>query len=583
MAQPLNLLSAVAVDRASDEAVARRGGRALSRGELYARIAAWSRLLGAAPGRAFALFHSDAVEFAAALFGAWQARKTIFLPGDNLPGTCGDLSAHVAGFLGEFAGEWQPVTAPQEIWAFGLKPFDSIEPDFAALVLYTSGSTGSPQPIAKKFSQMAAEVAHLEQQFGELLDRAEIVTTVSHQHIYGLLFNILWPLAAGRRIQANSLSWFEDISTVLAERDAVLVSTPAHLGRLPENPAWAAAGARLRAVFSSGGPLPFEAAQHCKRLLGRTPIEVYGSSETGGIAWRQQQYRDAQAWTALPGVQWRLSAQAHPHGDDEVLEVRSAHLPSNDWFRTADCARPAGDGQFFLGGRIDQIAKIEGKRISLSAIEKLLMASPLVECARAIAVDGRRQRVAAFVVPSARGRGELDMSGRRGFTRMLRSLLSQSIETVGMPRMWRYLDALPVNAQGKTSHAELLALLDAPPARVTEPRARLIERDGGRALYELVAPRELIYFDGHFDGHPILAGVVQVDWVIGFGRRCFDLPLQFRAMQGLKFQRLIAPETPLRLELIYNSPKATLAFKLSTALGTHASGRLLFGDADDSK
>ena len=278
MAQPLNLLSAVDVGRASDEAVARRGGRALSRGEFYARIAAWSRVLGATPGNAFALYHSDAFEFAAALFGAWQARKTIFLPGDNLPGTSGNLSACVAGFLGEFAGKWQPVTVPQKNCACDLKPFDIIEPDFAALVLYTSGSTGSPQPIAKRFSQMAAEVAHLEQQFGPLLGTAEIVTTVSHQHIYGLLFNILWPLAAGRRIQSNSLSWFENISTVLAERDAVLVSSPAHLGRLPENPAWAAAGARLRAVFSSGGPLPFDAAQHCHRLLGRTLIEVYGSS-----------------------------------------------------------------------------------------------------------------------------------------------------------------------------------------------------------------------------------------------------------------------------------------------------------------
>ncbi len=46
------------------------------------------------------------------------------------------------------------------------------------------------------------------------------------------------------------------------------------------------AAKRLRAIFSSGGPLPFEVAQESKRLLGPVPIEVYGSSETGGIAWR---------------------------------------------------------------------------------------------------------------------------------------------------------------------------------------------------------------------------------------------------------------------------------------------------------
>ncbi len=173
-----------------------------------------------------------------------------------------------------------------------------------------------------------------------------------------------------------------------------------------------------------------------------------------------------QAWTALPGVEWRLDAidAIDPQdSEDEVLAVRSEHLPSKDWFCTADRARAASDGRFFLGGRIDRIVKIEGKRISLSAIEKLLMASPLVQLARAIAVDGRRQRVAAFVVPSERGGAELGALGRRGFTRLLRRLLDESIDPVAMPRLWRFLEALPVNAQGKTSHADLLALLEAPP------------------------------------------------------------------------------------------------------------------------
>lgn len=578
MAHPLNLLSTLNASRSADQVIAWRSGAAVSWGAFHGRVAAWSGLLGETAGDAFALLHHDAIEFAAALFGAWQARKTVFLPGDNLPGTCAGLRANVAGFLGEFDAEWQPKAAPS--WNLDHRPtrFAAIDADFVGLVLYTSGSTGAAQPIAKNLGQMAAEVAHLEKQFGALLGAADVITTVSHQHIYGLLFNVLWPLAAGRRIQARSLSWFEDLSATLAARDAVLISSPAHLSRMPENPGWAKAAQRLRAVFSSGGPLSFEVAQECQRLLGRVPIEVYGSSETGGIAWRQQESREHQAWTALPGVEWRLNAIA---AEEEVLAVRSKHLPSEDWFRTADRAQAAGDSRFILGGRIDRIAKIEGKRISLSAIEKLLMASPLVDLARAIAVDGRRQRVAAFVVPSERGQYELNAVGRRGFTRLLRRLLDESIDPVGMPRRWRFLEALPVNAQGKTSHADLLALLEAPPVLLAEPRSRLLERDAEHALFELVAPRDLVYFNGHFHGQPILPGVVQVDWAIAFGRRCFALPPQFRAIQMLKFQRLIEPDTPFRLELVYQPASATLSFKIRTALGTHASGRLLFGGADD--
>ncbi|MGH7886282.1 MAG: AMP-binding protein, partial [Candidatus Binatia bacterium] len=514
MTQPLNLLSTLNAGRCADEAVVWPGGAAVSWGAFQARVAAWFGLLRETPGQAFALFHNDALEFAAALFGAWQARKTIFLPGDNLPGTCAGLSANVAGFLGEFDSEWRPNAAPPSDCGFKPAGVEAIDGDFAGLVLYTSGSTGAAQPIAKKLRQMAAEVANLEMQFGASLGAAEIVTTVSHQHIYGLLFNILWPLAAGRRIQSSSFSWFEDISATLTEREAVLVSSPAHLRRIPENPGWAKAPQRLRAVFSSGGPLSFDVAQECKRIMGRVPIEVYGSSETGGIAWRQQESSENQAWTALPGVQWRLDAQ---DGEEDVLSVSSEHLPNKNWFRTEDRAQAAGNGRFILGGRVDRIAKIEAKRISLSAIENLLTASPLVELARALAVEGRRQRVAAFVVPSERGWRELGALGRRGFSRMMRGLLDQSIEPVGLPRVWRFLDALPVNAQGKTSHADLLVLLEPQPVPVTEPRSRLIERDAEHVLCELVAPRDLVYFDGHFHEQPILAGVVQIDWVIGYG------------------------------------------------------------------
>jgi len=48
----------------------------------------------------------------------------------------------------------------------------------------------------------------------------------------------------------------------------------------------------------------------------------------------------------------------------------------------------------------------------------------------------------------------------------------------------------------------------------------------------------------------------------------------------LKFQRLIVPDTPFRLELVCHPASATLSFKVTTALGTHASGRVRFGAAD---
>ena len=568
MAEPLDMLSLLGRSGASCRTIAWRLGAPVSYEEFVTRVRAWRALFRHSDGRAFALYHGDGVEFAAALFGAWHAGKMIYLPGDNLPGTCANLHSNVDGFLGEFDAAWQPLAPAAQNCAGDRTDFRNLDGDFIGLVLYTSGTTGAAQGISKKLAQMAAEVATLEKQFGNLLGTADIVSSVSHQHIYGLLFNILWPLTAGRAFHARQLSFLEELTTL--KRDFVLVSSPAHLKRMPENIAVPTATERLRAVFSSGGPLPFEVAQESKRLLGHLPIEVYGSSETGGIAWRRQKSIANEPWKPFAGVDWRIGPA------DKVLEVRSPNLPDASWFRTADRGEPARDHGFVLGGRIDQIAKIEGKRISLSAIESLLKTSPLVSDGRVLMLEGRRQRVAAFVVLSDEGQRELVNTGKLAMNRALRSLLSTSIEPVGLPRLWRYLDALPSNAQGKTTHSELLALLDRK-QRTMVPRERLIEKTKQHAVFELIAPRDLLYFDGHFAGRPILAGVVQLDWVIRYGRECFDLPPIFRAVHGLKFHRVIPPETPFILELDHRPEKSSLTFKITSDLGTHASGRVLFG------
>jgi acyl-coenzyme A synthetase/AMP-(fatty) acid ligase len=551
-----------------------RHGEPVEYGHFVRRVNAWRALLLETSGSSFALYSDDSLEFACALFGAWHARKMIYLAADRLPGTCARLRENVQGYLGEFPSECQPL-APlpehQKAQADGCEP---LLPDFVGLMLYTSGTTGAAQAIPKTLLQMATEVATLENQFGATLEDAEILATVSHQHIYGLLFKILWPLTAGRAVQARSFAFFEDVIQAAPQRPWALVSSPAHLKRLPENPAWHAAAGRLKAVFSSGGPLSRSVAHDSERLLGRAPIEVYGSSETGGIAWRRQHQGGDEAWLPFPGVQWRVDRS------EGVLEVRSPHLSQQDWFHTSDRAVAAGQNRFHLQGRVDRIAKIEGKRISLSAIEAQLKASPLVDDARVIAMQGPRERIAALIVPSLDGRRHLVGIGKLAFNRMLSELLRDSIEPVGRPRVWRYLDAFPLNVQGKTTHAELLALVQAAPSRPTLPLVRWVANEPHRAVLEFRAPRDLLYFDGHFSAMPILAGVVQVDWVIRYGRQCFHLPPHFRAIQALKFHRLIVPEMPLELELVHDPDKFSLSFKITSHRGCHASGRVLFGAAD---
>jgi 3-hydroxymyristoyl/3-hydroxydecanoyl-(acyl carrier protein) dehydratase len=137
---------------------------------------------------------------------------------------------------------------------------------------------------------------------------------------------------------------------------------------------------------------------------------------------------------------------------------------------------------------------------------------------------------------------------------------------------------MPVNAAGKTSHAQLLALLgaDADP-RPRLPAMRVLESNPERVLLELTVPANLLYFDGHFSVAPVLPGVVQVDWAIFYGRSHFELAPAFRAIYALKFQQMIRPGRPVQLELIHDRAKDSLNFRYISEAGAHASGRILFG------
>lgn len=570
--------------RAPDALAGRRGAASVAHAELMARTRAWTALGRRTQATQIALYHEDSIEFAAALLGAWLSGKTVWLVADTLPASCAALARELGAAPGVFWGQFPPScmpAVPDEDELCRL-PWHEPAPDFPALVVYTSGSTGAPLPIRKQLSQLTGELEALEACFGARLGHAEVLATVSHQHIYGLLFRVLWPLAEGRAIHAERHEFPEPLALALAARPCVLLASPAHLKRLPAHLDWSGAAAQLRAVFSSGGMLEAAASQHARALLGQAPVEVYGSSETGGVAWRQRGESADEGWTPLPGVAWRAD-------DQGLLEVHSVHAGPDGWQRLPDRVEDAGAGRFVLRGRADRIVKIEEKRVSLDAIESALLAGGLVREARVLAcpgLDGGRQLLAAFVVPNGDGAGLLAREGKPAMNARLRTLLGASTEAVALPRRWRYLDALPVNAQGKTTQTALLALLEDKPvgkleaglkARPRWPALRVLEESSARMLLELTVPADLLYFDGHFSIAPVLPGVVQVDWAIHYGRRWFGIDAGITGMAALKFQQMIRPQQPVQLELVHDAAKGSLNFRYFSEAGAHASGRVLLG------
>ncbi len=112
---------------------------------------------------------------------------------------------------------------------------------------------------------------------------------------------------------------------------------------------------------------------------------------------------------------------------------------------------------------------------------------------------------------------------------------------------------------------------------ITEPEILSSTRDGETVHLGLRLPLELEQFKGHFDGFPMLAGVVQVDWAIRQGRQHFALPAHFKRLSALKFLRVISPGDALQLTLSHNG-RGELDFRYLRDGTTVSSGRALFTD-----
>ncbi len=552
-----------AADRATP--ISFHDGRYYHKADFAQAVSHWAGQFQTDPCQRYALYTENAYPFAVLLFALFHAGKEAWIAGNNRPGTAAQLQGFGCTIVGDWGKGKQVYDCLQayENNGISLSPLDS---DVTRLVLFTSGSTGEPKPITKRLRQLESEIAVLEQQWGKQLGTAEVLATVSHQHIYGLLFRILWPLAAGRCFHSTTYLNPELLVSNLHDNPGCWVASPAHLKRLDEESPWQAI-TKLTAIFSSGGALPDAARQQIVQQAKQHVIEIYGSTETGGIAWKDQD----SPWTLLPGLSLQFK--------DERYRLTSPYLDSVEPYPLEDNISLQDDGRFVLNGRADRIVKIEEKRLSLTELEQRLSGTPWVAETYGLVVSDKRDKVCVALALTEQGKQALASQGRSRFLKVLRNSLQPWFEAVLIPRKWLLVDALPLTAQGKIDQQMLGSLLGMDKKKL--PLVNSLTAKNGSIALGIKVPQahELLFFPDHFPTYPILPGVVQLAWVEHFAKLFFGVGganSPFSHLEVIKFLKIIQPGIELTLTLTWSDKTGELQFTYKADADSYSSGRMIY-------
>lgn len=406
------------------------------------------------------------------------------------------------------------------------------------VVFMTSGSTGAPKRIVRSSEQLDRDAAALVATFSFLAaTKPNYVFSIRSEHLYGALWRDRVPRLAGCAVHSETIISVEQLDSASSGGNSIFVTTPSFLEKALENPDFRNLHGRFVAIITSGGPLRGNTAKTVHDQLGVCPLEIYGSTEAGSIAWRRQSESDEA--NLLPGVLATTDAKGQ-------LVITSSPFAMETPMTMPDSVQFVSERSFKLLGRSDRMIKVLEEFVSLKQVETAFEGHPYIERARAEGLVNGVVRVGILLVASAAGRNALATAGFAKVAAALRRDLIDSIGFNAFPRRMRFVRAFPADERGKTTSAAVIRTIN---ARMREPVVLEWSATANALDAMMVFPGDMECFNGHFPGCPVLAGVVQLAIVRHFALCAFGRFPAAASYRKLKFRRLIHPWEKIRLQI----------------------------------
>src|SRR5574344_342708 len=401
--------------------------------------------------------------------------------------------------------------------------FKTINPNDIIINFFTSGSTQKSKLIKKSLENLVEESADLFYEFN-FNKNLEVISTTTLNHLFGITFHLMLPLNNGLVINTDSINYPEDI----AKSDAILVSTPSFLDTMKKYNVTLTK--KLSYIISAGAKLQDETFEFAKSKVAQRVIDIYGSTETGVIAYRTDFKQNERK--LFRGI--------------KILETTDSEtqISSNYSYNETDNLGDKialHDDTIELLGRCDRILKIQEKRLSATEIEEEISKNELVKECYCFEYS---KKIATIVVLTPLGyKFALDNS-ILDLIKKLKSDIKDKFEII--PQKWKFIDAIPKTKNGKINKQQIIDIFN---LNLSLPL--IISRDINKdyAIFKLYFYSNCNFFQGHFNKFHLLPGIVQLFYANFFTQLAFNRDCHCGQLKKIKFMNIIRPNDILDLKL----------------------------------
>jgi long-chain acyl-CoA synthetase len=357
---------------------------------------------------------------------------------------------------------------------FGTTPAAALDSDLPAMLMYTSGTTGTPKGALLShwnliYAGQSVSNAHA------LTPADRVLSSLPLYHVNGQCIATVSPLVSGGSIvMPHRFSVSQWWTLVGRYRPTWLNVVPTIIAYLTHGPdltlAQAAASRCVRFARSASAPLPPEQHRAFETRFGISVLEAMGLTECASVAFANP-LDPRERKVGSPGRPLGMAARVvapdgtvlgtSERGEIELAgenvmlryhrdpEATARTLRPGGWLATGDLGYRDADGFYFITGRLKELIIKGGENIAPREIDEALLLHPAVLEAAAVGIPDLEygQEILACVVlkPSCVCSEE-----------ELRAHCLRELGRYKTPKAFRFVTELPKGPSGKVQRLKLV-------------------------------------------------------------------------------------------------------------------------------